>query len=371
MTRAYLEVSSMYEDVWTGIANVVAAIAARGLTDPHIDWSFCYETVEIPESEIRTMLDQRSGAGGLAKLADKAWHGGRVTSELAANAVGVFPNMKPMRRFFGREAVMIHDLSALITPQFHNADTIHHVANHMRADVETSDHIFCVSEATRTDVETYLEVPREKTSVVRLGAALDPADVSCGLLSIWDKTPQPYVAIVGTLEPRKNGGIVFDYLRQNPGFASQYQIVFIGRDGWLDEKGRLMRELEASGVNPDRVLFTGFVSEAEKVALMMNSAFCVYPSFFEGFGLPILEAAALGKITVCSNSSSMTEVHPENSVFFNPLDVFEFGQAMRIAELRAAQTRSRTQSLHDIMSRADRFSWDACYATIAAWIKEQ
>lgn len=370
MRKAYLEVGAMFEDSWTGIATVIASIAARAMEDKEIDWSFCYETLELPRERVQQMLDQRSGLGGLGLLGSRIWHATEISPETAAQAICVYPNIKPMRRFFGREANIVYDLSVMLTPQFHNAANVGHFADHIRGDLESSDHIFCISRATRSDVRAYFGVPDEKLSLIQMGVAFDPVDVTAGLLSLTNETAEPYVAIVGTLEPRKNGSIVFDYLVQNPGFASRFRIVFIGRDGWLDEKSRLLARLAESGVSPDRVVFTGFVSDAEKLALMINSAFCIYPSLFEGYGLPVLEAASLGKLTVCSNSSSMPEVAPESCVFFNPLDVFEFGQAIRTAELRSSLTRSSAQSLGDIMDRAAPHSWDACYAPIADWVKQ-
>ena len=286
--------------------------------------------------------------------------------------IALFPNIKPVRRYFGEEAIIVHDLSPVLTPQYHNADNIFHFANRIRADIETSDHVFCVSRATMGDVHAYFRKPLEQMSVIRLGAEFDPAELSAGLLHLRPEYQvESYVAVIGTLEPRKNGGLIFDYLATNPGFANQHRIVFIGRDGWLDEKRRLMKQLERVGVSADRIHFTGYVSNTERTALMLNSAFCIYPSFFEGFGLPVLEAGALGKVTVCSNSSSIPEVHPESCVFFDPAEMFEFAQAMRTAELRAAQTRSRSQSLHDILQRVAPHGWEACYGQIAGWIKER
>lgn len=370
MRKAYLEVGALFEDSWTGIANVIASIAARALDDPELDWSFCYETLELPKDRVRQMLDQRSGLGGLSLLGSRIWQAAEIPPDVAAEATCLYPNVKPMRRFFGREASIVYDLSTMLTPEFHNAANIGHFANHIRGDLETSEHVFCISKATMSDVQAYFGVPDDKLSLIQMGVAFDPVDVCAGLLTLSGQTAEPYVAVVGTLEPRKNGSLLFDYLVQNPSFASRYRLVFIGRDGWLDEKTRLLDRLQESGVAPDRVLFTGYVSDAEKLALMINSAFCIYPSLFEGYGLPVLEAAALGKLTVCSNSSSMPEVAPEACVFFNPLDVFEFGQAMRIAEIRAALSRSASQSLMDVLDRATPLNWDGCYAPIAAWVKQ-
>ncbi|WP_191557888.1 glycosyltransferase family 4 protein [Brevundimonas aurantiaca] len=372
MTKAVLDISALFEDTWTGIPNVVAAIAQRALEDQSIEWIFAYETIPIPRSVVLDFLTRHSGMGGLPFLADAAWNGQVIAEAEAKNLVAVFPNIKPVRRYFGREAIIVHDLSPILTPEFHNSDNIFHFANRIREDVKTSDHVFCVSQATLSDVNTYFKKPVSEMSVIRLGAEFDPYELSAGLQQLRPNIQvEPYIAVIGTLEPRKNGGILFEYLMQNPGFAYQYRIVFIGRDGWLDEKTRLLHRLEGVGVSPDRVQFTGYVSNAERTALMLNAAFCVYPSFFEGFGLPILEAGALGKITVCSNSSSMPEVMPGNCVFFNPQETFEFVEAMRTAELRAAQTRSRGQSLSDLLDRTSIFGWDECYQGVAKWVREQ
>lgn len=370
--KAVLDVSALFEETWTGIPNVVAAIAERALADAEIDWTFTYETIALPRDLVRRFLRQRSGAGGLPALSQLVWDRSPITFEDAQGMVAVFPNIKPVRRYFGTEAIIVHDLSPVTTPQYHNADNIFHFANRIREDIATSEHVFCVSKATMGDVHAYFEKPLDQMSVIRLGAEFDPAELSAGLLQVRQGARvEPYVVVIGTLEPRKNGGLIFDYLAQNPSFAHQHKVVFIGRDGWLDEKTRLMERLKGVGVPADRIQFTGFVSNTERTALLLNSAFCIYPSFFEGFGLPVLEAGALGKITVCSNSSSMPEVFPEQCVFFDPGEMFEFAQAMRIAELRAAQTRSRHQSLSDILERAAPHGWDACYAGVAHWVKEQ
>ena len=369
MTKAFLEVGGLFEDNWTGIGTVIASIAVRALEDPLIDWSFCYETLRIPDDRIRELLDQRSGLGSIGLLAGRVWEASEISPAEAADAVGIYPNIKPMHRFFGHEASIVYDLSPILTPEFHSAANIGHFANRIRGDMESSDHVFCISQATLSDVQAYFRLPDEQVSVIEMGVAFDPADVSAGLASLWGRTAEPYVAIVGTLEPRKNGALMFEYLAQNPSFASRYRVVFIGRDGWLEEKERLLDLLGRSGVDPSRVTFTGYVSDAEKLTLMLNSAFCVYPSRFEGYGLPVLEAAALGKVTVCSNSSSLPEVAPEASIFGDPLDVFDCSQAMRIAELRAAPTRSSQQALEDIMLRVEPLSWDRAYRPIAEWVR--
>jgi glycosyltransferase involved in cell wall biosynthesis len=199
-----------------------------------------------------------------------------------------------------------------------------------------------------------------------MGTEIDLAHVSAAHLAASRFAIEPYVVVLGTLEPRKNGRIVLRHLVRDPSFAYRFRIVFVGREGWLDENAALLREVREAGLPPDRIVFTGYVSEGEKIALLYNAAFCIYASFFEGYGLPIREAALLGKLIVSSNSSSMREVAPERCFFFDPNDLAQFTRAVAMAELGAAQLRP-SQSLIEISARLRDAGWQRAYAILAAW----
>lgn len=370
MRKVFLEIGALFEDHWTGIPNVVAALAKRALQDTSLNWSFVFDTIEIPHNVVARFLSRHSGRGGLEIVARLAWEGKFVSHAVAEESIGIYTNIKPMRRFFHKEAMIIYDLSPILSPQYHNSDNISHFANRIREDIESSDHLFCISKAAMTDVHAYFGKDLSEMSIIELGVDFDYSHISPVSLPLHGFSSEPYVVIVGTLEPRKNGRIMLDYLIANPDFTERFRTVFIGRDGWLDERNLLLDRLADAGVNEDRVVFAGFLSEADKVALILNSSFCIYPSFFEGYGLPVLEAAALGKTTVCSNSSSIPEVHPGSAIFFDPANIDEFGAALAKAEIRAAQTQSHKQSLHDIIARAHPFSWDRCYPGVAHWVRQ-
>ena len=116
MRRVYLEIGALFEEHWTGIPNVVAALAEFGLGDAAIDCRYIYDTIEVPRSVVVQFLQQRSGSGGLRTLADLAWQRLEVSAADAAESVCIFPNIKPIHRFFGKEAVIVHDLSPLFAP---------------------------------------------------------------------------------------------------------------------------------------------------------------------------------------------------------------------------------------------------------------
>lgn len=370
MRKVFLEIAALFENHWTGIPSVVAVLADNAMRDKSIDWRFCFDNIELPRWLVQGFLDRRTGAGGLEAVSQYAWEDRYIKAGDAQSGIGIYTNIKSMRRFFGKEAMLIYDLSPVLSPQFHNKDNIEHFANRIRSDIASSDHIFCISRTGMTDVNAYFGKPLEDISIIQMGVDFDESHLSAANMSLWGFSPEPYVVIVGTLEPRKNGQIMLDYLVQHPEFASRFRVVFVGRDGWLEERERLLDLIIKAGVDENRILFAGFLSEADKTALIMNASFCIYPSFFEGYGLPVLEAAALGKVTVCSNSSSIPEVDPGSSVFFNPSSIHEFGQAVEKAELRAAQTRSRQQSLADIIERITPLSWKRCYDGVAQWVHD-
>jgi glycosyltransferase involved in cell wall biosynthesis len=365
---AYMEISALFEPQWTGIPMVVASLAEQALADPSVDWKFINETVILSRSMVETILAERSGASARRIFQDEMWTHRHVSYDDAACSKAVFTNIKPMRGLFGQEAMIIYDLSPMLTPQFHNSDTINHFSNRFRSDIETSNHFFPISEASRDDIETYFGVPRSSSTIIRMGVDMDPMSLSMAQEIARSASVEPYVVVLGTLEPRKNGRLVMEYIARNPGFAHRYKVVFIGRGGWLGEREELIAQTGRSGVPRDQIVFTGYVTEQEKIGLLYNAAFCIYASYFEGFGLPILEAGVLGKLIVCSNTSSMPEVMPDQCLFFDPSSVLELARAIGYAEKRSKQMRPAL-ALPEIAERLTQHSWRLCYEGVQEWVK--
>jgi glycosyltransferase involved in cell wall biosynthesis len=370
MTRAYLEVATLFEEHWTGISTVTGELAVRALRDPEIDWQFVHDNVEIERSVVGELLKARNGAPYLAYVERRALEGYRVPSSAARAHDCVFPNVKTFGGKFRREAIIVHDLSTLLTPQFHHQHTIDHHAKSLGRDLATSDHIFCVSDATRRDVIAYMGAAPEAMSVLPLGVRMDPCALTEAIRDHEHSRYEPYLCVLGTIEPRKNGRIVLELIADYPEILDRYRIVFIGRDGWLDEKGRLLGELERLSLDTSRVTFTGFVSEETKLRLLLGSRFCIYPSYFEGYGIPVAEAALLGKYVVCSNSSSLTEVAPDMSFFFDPTDLVSFNWAFRQAETASEITRLDQTSFVDVNARLEARNWSRAYAAVRQWVRE-
>ena len=364
MSALFFEISPMFENQLTGIPIVTSELVRCAVADPDASWTYLYQNIIVDRAVVEEMLARRRGGDYLAHLERQLWAQATLDHDDAAKGACIFPNVKPLRNVFRSESLILHDLSTLLTPEFHNLDTILYHTNRIRPDIATSDFIFCVSDSTMQDLNTYFPESRGKSGVIPMGIRMDPCILSELILSRSEVQFEPYICVLGTIEPRKNGAMVFDLLTENRELLSRYKIVFVGRDGWNDAKGALLGRLREAGLDTDRVVFAGFVSEDAKLKLLANCSFCIYPSFFEGYGIPVAEAAVLGKYVVCSNSSSLPEVAPEMSFFFDPLDVASLSEAVYLAEKASRLTRLNDLSYLDINAKLKQRDWGRAYTMV-------
>ena len=160
------------------------------------------------------------------------------------------------------------------------------------------------------------------------------------------------------LPGRKNIMQVFDMLEAAPALLQRHRFVFAGKMGWLEEQHALPRSLEpfvASG----RILFPGFVGELEKYTLLRFAQATLYPSLFEGFGLPVLESLSVGTPCVASWSSSIPEVGGDTCAYFDPLSAGDFARA--IGDLLA---RRGPELQAECRAQAARFTWQSALGRI-------
>ena len=309
----------------------------------------------VDNEVVESLLQARSG-----DLLE--WHlkrcSGRPAPLSASGAspqIGIFPNTKTCRSVFDFEAQIIHDLSTLLTPQYHHQNTIDYHAKTILDDLRTNDLTICVSEATRIDILRYLG-PIDPGRLVTIHNAASAIEIASSLR----QASKPHIVILGTIEPRKNVGEVLSLLRDYPSFADQYNFVFIGRYGWGASVDRLVGEYGLSDMVADgSLLFPGFVSEATKNELVRSATLLIYPSLFEGFGLPIVEAMSLGVPCLTTMSSSMPEVGGKACFYFDPFTPAGFRTTFVSALIEIRQ--NGVEVSERCRQQAARFCWKQSY----------
>jgi len=164
-----------------------------------------------------------------------------------------------------------------------------------------------------------------------------------------------YILGVGTLEPNKNfRGLLRAYHLVRERMQTRIQLVLVGQKGW--DYSELLSEFEDSRYRRD-IIRTGYVSDNDLVALYTGAEVFVFPSFYEGFGLPVLEAMSCGTPVITSNSSSLPEVVGDAGLLIDPRNIQEIVEAiMKILHDELLQQSLSSKAL----KRAQCFSWDRC-----------
>ncbi|MCK5616497.1 glycosyltransferase family 4 protein, partial [Candidatus Pacearchaeota archaeon] len=256
-----------------------------------------------------------------------------------------------------KTVAFVHDLTTLKYPQYHaNGNVFLH--RQRFKNLSKVDGVLTNSEATKGDIIDRLDIHPDKIFVTHLGAddhfrPMESFEVKPVLQKY--QLHKPYILFVGTLEPRKNIPTLiraFNQLKLQ--YQIPHQLVLAGQKGWLYHD--IFKEIEASPFQSD-IRHLGYVLDSELPALMNGaSAFC-YPSFYEGFGLPILEAMQCGTPVVTSSTSSLPEVGGDACLYAHPESFDELSEQL----FKALNDIGFSNSLSKKgIERAQGFSWDKC-----------
>ena len=265
----------------------------------------------------------------------------------------------------------IHDLSFEHLPQTFKRRSLMQLRLTVRHTARTAAHIITLSEYSRRDIiETYGIAP-ERISVTPASAPASFAPVTDEkeLARVRDLygIKGDYVLSVGSIQPRKNLSrliAAYSNLRRAQPGGKLPQLVLVGKCAWLyDETLRTIKDLEVS----NSVVLTGYVPEDDLPALYSGALFFVYPSYFEGFGLPPLEAMKCGAAVIVGNKTSLPEIVGDAGMLVDSFDVKDIACAMERL-MRDSSFRSQLQAKG--LERAKLFDWRETARTTLAIYKK-
>ena len=263
--------------------------------------------------------------------------------------------------------ITVHDLSHLRHPETHPAARVRQFERKLPAAIERAAGILTPSAFTRHEVIEVFGVPPERVVATPLGvdAAFFPRsrDETAAVLGPLALTHGRYFLAVGTLEPRKNLTTTLDaHARLPQRVRAGYPLVVAGMSGWLNDA--ISRRLEAARARGD-VMLLGHVGDEQLPLLYAGAAMLAYPSLYEGFGLPPLEAMASGVPVAVSDRASLPEVVGDAGILVEPHDVERLTTAMfRIVEDQAFADDLAARGI----ARAKTFTWARCAAlTMERW----
>ena len=313
------------------------------------------ERVKEPGDDL-LIFGQKTGPIKDRPLIRIMWEQSLLPVNIAARRLDVFhmPIGAPPLISTAPSVVTVHDLAFLKYPDQLPASRRAWLIGSIRMSARRARKIITVSQATSNDLQEWLGIPDDRIQPIPLAISgkIDRVEgTSLDVFRMKWEIDRPYVLAVGTLEPRKN---LPTLLRA---FAKikddiEHQLVLVGPEGWLT--GELKSTLEELNLG-DRVRLTGFVSDEELGGWYSAADLYVFPSYYEGFGLPAIEAMRCGAPVLASDNSAFPEVIGDAGVLISADDVDQWAESIR----ELLRDEARRLHLRDLgFARADAFSWD-------------
>jgi len=260
-----------------------------------------------------------------------------------------------------RRFITVYDIIPILHPEYFECKEDHVLHDVVRS-IQPDDFVLAISQATKHDLCEYSGINPDQVFVTPLAAS--DSFYHCSnpdeLRSVREKyrIPDcPYVLSLSTLEPRKNIAQTircFTRLVKESGI-SDLNLVLVGTKGW--DYGTIFDEMTASASVRNRIILTGYVADEDLAAVYSGALMFVYPSFYEGFGLPPLEAMRCGVPVITSNTSSLPEVVGDAGIMIDPTDSDALCQGMLDIY---TNTTIRQKMIQRSLERASLFSWKQC-----------
>lgn len=251
--------------------------------------------------------------------------------------------------FFPNKAVVtVHDLGYKYFPEAHPKSQVRYLDWSTRHSAKRATRILADSQATADDLQKFYDVSAGKIEVVYPGVDV-PADARGWELYGKYKIPLSYFLFIGTLQPRKNIERIiqaFD-MWQNANPDKSIGLVLAGKQGWLFDDN-WVKDVE-------NVHITGYIDEADKGAIIRQASALIFPSLYEGFGFPVLEAMHMGTAVIASNTSSLPELVGDAGILVDPLSLPEIAASL---DLVADNELLRRKLGIKGMMQVKQFTWE-------------
>jgi glycosyltransferase involved in cell wall biosynthesis len=315
----------------------------------------------------------------------RLWTHARLSAELALHAPDVLfvpAHVLPvgvLLRPRMRTVVTIHDMGYMRFPEAHTASQRRYLRLSTRWGARVASRMIAISNATRDDLVRYAGASPEKISVVYHGVSprfrpIEDTHLIAATQAKYGITP-PYFLYVGTIQPRKNLARLLeafasasrDWSLEDGHTIAQPQLVIAGKRGWLT--GEIERQSnQLFGPGSSAVRFTGYIADQDLPALLSGALAFVFPSLYEGFGMPILEAMACGTPVLTSATSALPEIAGDAALLIDPEDTAALADGLaRLMRDPALREDLRARGL----ARAAQFTWERCAAQTLAVLLNQ
>ncbi|MER2497729.1 glycosyltransferase family 1 protein [Vibrio neptunius] len=303
--------------------------------------------IEISSKKLVNISSSQSCPSSLSKLQWESWTLANLTSKCDLDVFHAPSFILPFKKVVaGKKVITVHDLAFLKLPQCFDWKTKLYFKFLLKNSIDEADSIICISDSTRRDLEEYFPSCKDRTTVIYNGYESFPDfKDDLNLHSKLGIAPMEYWLSVGTINPRKNLHRLIEAFEVSTRGTST-KLVLVGN------KDKLPPEIQ----NHPSVVVTGFVSDNDLANLYNNCFGFLFPSLYEGFGFPILEAMNFGKPVVCSNISSMPEVsNYADDLLVDPYSVSSISALMN--ELSSNHGLYKEMSTHG-RNNVKRFSWE-------------
>ena len=220
---------------------------------------------------------------------------------------------------------------------------------------ERSDLILTISESAKSDIIKHFNVDEKKIEIVTPGIDLEKylhnyTDIELENVRKKYKLPENYILYLGTIEPRKNiERTIKAFIKYKKEVKDDLKFVIVGGKGWKYDN--IMKLIESMGTD---IILTGYIDEEDKIPIYKLAQLFAFPSLYEGFGMPVLEAMAAGVPVITSNVSSLPEVAGDAAILVNPLNEDEIFEAYKKI---LSDKKLQLEMIEKGLEQAKKFEW--------------